>query len=73
MCKHKPEEQIILQLLDLLLVALHLLQQLLPLLLQLVLLLQNELAQQLILKACKTQHEVLVGPDSSSGSATQSV
>ncbi len=46
----QPEEQVVLQLLDLLLVALHLLQQLLPLLLELVLLLENKLAQQLVLK-----------------------
>jgi hypothetical protein len=50
--RHRPEQQVILQLLDLLLVALHLLQQLLALLLQLVLLLQDQLAQQLVLKPC---------------------
>jgi hypothetical protein len=47
-----PEQQVILQLLDLLFVALDLLQQLLPLFLKLVLLLQNQLAQQLVLQAC---------------------
>lgn len=46
-----PEQQVVLQLLDLLLVGLHLLQQRLPLLLQLVLLLQDQLAQQLVLQA----------------------
>lgn len=47
-----PEQQVVLKLLDLLLVALHLLQQRLPLLLQFVLLLQNQLAKQLVLEAC---------------------
>jgi hypothetical protein len=51
----RPEQQVVLQLLDLLLIALHLLQQLLTLLLQFMLLLQYQLAQQLILQTCSSQ------------------
>lgn len=50
-----PEQQVVLQLFDLLLVALHLLQQLLALLLKLVLLLEDEFAKQLVLKPCDTK------------------
>mmetsp|Transcript_14309 Transcript_14309/g.34769 ORF Transcript_14309/g.34769 Transcript_14309/m.34769 type:complete len:690 (-) Transcript_14309:4721-6790(-) len=46
----QPEQQVVLELLDLLLVARHFLYQRLPLLLQLVLLFKNELAQQLVLQ-----------------------
>jgi hypothetical protein len=49
-----PEQQVVLQLLDLLLVALHLLQQLLALLLKLVLLLEDEFAKQLVLQTCSS-------------------
>lgn len=47
----QPEQQVILQLLNLLFVGLHLLHETLALLLQLVLLLQDKLAQQLVLQA----------------------
>jgi hypothetical protein len=47
-----PEQQVIFELLDFLLVALHLLQQLLALLLKLMLLLKDKFAKQLVLKPC---------------------
>ena len=57
----QPEEEVILQLFDLFAVALHLLHEPLPLLLQLMLLLEDQLAQQLVFQACHGHSEVNQG------------
>ena len=57
----QPEQKVIFQLLNLLLVRLHFLHKALPLLLKLMLLLQDELAQQLVLQASHGDSEVHQG------------